>query len=93
MTKVAVIQTAFPGDVILSLPIYQALKDKDPSGHTAAIVRPESVCLLESNPFIDNIIPFDKYGADRGFNGIAKLAAKLRAIEGVEVQRMVFEHD
>ncbi len=90
MTRIAVIQTAFPGDVILSLPIYQALKDKDSSCHTAAVVRPESVCLIDSNPFVDEVIPFDKYGADRGFNGIAKMAAKLRGLDkAIVVQRHI----
>ncbi len=90
MTRVAVIQTAFPGDVILSLPIYQALKENDPACHCAAVVRPESVRLFESNPYVDEIIPFDKYGADRGFNGIARLAAKLRGYDkAVVVQRHI----
>ncbi|HBC47001.1 MAG TPA: lipopolysaccharide heptosyltransferase II [candidate division Zixibacteria bacterium] len=86
--KIAVIQTAFPGDVILSLPLYEALKDLYPNSRLAAVVRPESVCLLKSNPFINEIIPFDKYGADSGPAGLFRIASKLKGYDqAVIVQR------
>jgi heptosyltransferase-2 len=88
MTRTAVIQTAFPGDVILSLPLYRALKDLDPLSHLAGVVRPESACLLKNNPYIDDIIPYDKYGVEKGFNGIARMASRLRGYDrAVLVQR------
>jgi heptosyltransferase-2 len=88
MSKIAVIQTAFPGDVILSLPIYEALKDRDSSSYLAGVVRPESACLLKNNPYIDEVIPFDKYGKDRGLNGISTIASKLKGYDmAILVQR------
>jgi heptosyltransferase II len=86
--KIAVIQTAFPGDVILSLPLYEALKDIQTGCFLAAVVRPESVSLLKNNPFIDEIIAFDKYGADRGVRGMARIASKLKGYDkAILVQR------
>jgi heptosyltransferase-2 len=88
VTKIAVIQTAFPGDVILSLPLYQALKARDSSSYLAAVVRPESVCLLKNNPFVDEVIPFDKYGNDQGLNGITAMSSKLKGYDmAILVQR------
>jgi heptosyltransferase-2 len=88
MSKIAVIQTAFPGDVVLSLPLYRALKDRDSSSYLTGVVRPESICLLRNNPFIDEIIPFDKYGEDRGFNGITAMSSKLKGYDtAIIVQR------
>lgn len=82
------IQTAFPGDVILSTPIAEALKSRYPGCKTSMVVRPESECLLEDNPFIDNIIVFDKYGSDKGIGGMRRTAAKLRGHHmAVVVQR------
>jgi heptosyltransferase-2 len=88
MKKIAVIQTAFPGDVILSLPLFNALKDISPESQLTAVVRPESVCLLKNNPFVDQIIQFDKYGSDRGLRGIRRLAKKLKGYDkAIIIQR------
>ncbi len=86
--RIAVIQTAFPGDVILCTPVFEGLKSQYPDWETAAVVRPESVSLIEGNPFIDRIIPFDKYGADRGVRGILRMAGKLKGFDrAVIIQR------
>lgn len=78
MQRVAVIQTAFPGDVILSTPMFEALKEKFPGCETVAVVRPESAGLLERDPNVDEIEVFDKYGVDKGITGIFGLAGRLR---------------
>jgi len=86
--NIVVIQTAFPGDVILSTAIFEALKVKYPGSHAAAVVRPESVCLLRGNPFIDDIIPFDKYGDSGGISGIFRMARRLRGFDkAIIIQR------
>lgn len=88
MKKIVVIQTAFPGDVILSTPIYEAFREVYPESRAAAVVRPESVCLLKGNPNIDDIIPFDKYGGDHGIVGIFKMASQLRGFDmAIIIQR------
>jgi len=76
--KIAVIQTAFPGDVILSTPIFTALVDKYRNCKITAVVRPESEILLRHNPNIENIIVYDKYGKDKGILGIYRLAKELK---------------
>ena len=58
MARVAVIQTAFPGDVILCTPVFESLHS---AGHEViAVVRPQAVRLIEHNPHIEKIIPYDK---------------------------------
>lgn len=81
MSGVAIIQTAFPGDVILASPMFQALKDKDPGCETVAVIRPESEPLLRNNPFVDGIVAFDKYGADKGISGVLKTSSRLRGCQ------------
>ncbi len=88
MAKIAVIQTAFPGDVVLSTPVFEALKNELPGCETVAMVRPESVALLESNPHIDCVLPFDKYGADKGLSGLMRTAARLKGCDrAIIIQR------
>ncbi len=86
--KIAVIQTAFPGDVILATSLFEALKDSYPRSKITAIVRPESYLLIKNNPFLDNIIIFDKYGNDRGLFGLFRVARKLSGFDwAIIVQR------
>jgi heptosyltransferase-2 len=88
MLRVAVIQTAFPGDVILSTAIFEALKAKEPQCESTAVVRPESICLLKNNPYIDKIIAYDKYGLDRGVTGVFRIASQLKGYDrAIIVQR------
>ncbi len=88
MAKIAVIQTAFPGDVVLSTPVYEALKDRFPGCETVAMVRPESMALLKYNPHIDCVLSFDKYGADKGLSGLIRTAARLKGCDrAIIIQR------
>lgn len=88
MEKIAVIQTAFPGDVILATPLFEALKDSYPQSKITAIVRPESYLLIKNNPFLDDIIIFDKYGKDKGLFGLFRVARKLSGFDwAIIVQR------
>lgn len=59
MSKVAVIQTAFHGDVILCTPMFESLKS---AGHeVVAVVRPQAELLIRHNPYIDEIVLYDKH--------------------------------
>jgi len=78
MKKIAVIQTAFPGDVILATPVFEALKDIHHETHLAAVIRPESNALLKDNPNIDEIIVYDKYGKDKGLRGLLRISRILK---------------
>lgn len=81
MPRIAVIQTAFPGDVILSTAMFRAIHDKYPGCEIVAVVRPECESLVESNPLVNDVVVFDKYGIDRGLSGIMRMAGKLRGCE------------
>jgi heptosyltransferase-2 len=88
MTRIAVIQTAFPGDVILATPVFEAIKVNRPNSLLSAVVRPESACILRDNPYVDNIIVYDKYRADKGISGIRKIASLLMGHdEAIIIQR------
>ncbi|NLI15618.1 MAG: glycosyltransferase family 9 protein [candidate division Zixibacteria bacterium] len=86
MARIAVIQTAFPGDVILSTPIFEALKS---GGHeSVAIVRPSAEPLLRHNPHIMKIISYDKSAGIRAF---FETVAEIRSLE-CEIALIVQKH-
>jgi heptosyltransferase-2 len=78
MTAVAVIQTAFIGDVVLATPLFEAARRSSPDTRIIAVVRRGCDNLLENNPHIDTILVWDKQGKGRGIGGILSLAGQLR---------------
>jgi heptosyltransferase-2 len=54
--RILIAQTAFLGDVVLSTPLMQAIRDRWPRAYVAAMVRPPAVSLLEGLPFLDAVL-------------------------------------
>lgn len=76
--KVLIIQTAFYGDVILSLPLVQILKQEKPDCDIDFMCIPKTAEILKGNPYIRDIIIFDKHGSARGISGFKNLIKKVR---------------
>ncbi len=74
-----VVQTAFLGDVILTLPLVQRLAEQ--CGPVDVVTTPLAVPLVATHPAVRQVIPFDKQGRDRGLGGLRHLAARLRATD------------
>jgi heptosyltransferase II len=77
--RILVIQTAFIGDAILTLPLIQILKKKYPYSSIDVVVVPRTVDVFSNHPAISSIIPYDKRGKDSGLIGFFRLLKKLRA--------------
>jgi heptosyltransferase II len=73
-----VIQTAFPGDVILTTPLIRRVAERLESPVDAVVI-PGAAPALEHHPCIRDVIVFDKKGADRGARGLWRTARRLRA--------------
>jgi len=76
--KVLVIRTDRIGDLIVSTPVFKAIKDRYPDAHIAAMVSPYTADLLVHNPFVDEIIICDRKGGHRGIRGLLKLTGEVR---------------
>jgi heptosyltransferase-2 len=74
--KILILQTAFLGDVILTLPLVQVLKKNFPESEIDFVCIPGTSEILKNNPHIHEIIPYDKRNA--GVNGFTGLIKKLR---------------
>jgi heptosyltransferase-2 len=77
--RILLFQTAFIGDVVLMLPLAQALRRVFPDAWIAAVTIPASAGLLANHPAINEVLIFDKRGAHRGYHGIRSMAATLRS--------------
>ncbi len=78
--NILVVQTAFLGDVILTLPMIQTLHRQLPSANIDVVVIPQAVGLLANHPAIHEVISYDKHS----YGGIAtyfRLRKKLRVAE------------
>ena len=76
--KVLIIQTAFLGDMVLTLPMIQALKNKAPDVSLNLLSVPRNAGILKENPVIDEIITYDKKGNQKGLIALSGLIRDIK---------------
>ncbi|MDZ4711183.1 MAG: glycosyltransferase family 9 protein [bacterium] len=77
--KILIIQTAFLGDVILTLPLVQVLNQKFPKSKIDFLCIPQTSGLLKNNPFINETIVYDKRNS--GNRSLDELIKTLKSNE------------
>ena len=60
MKNILVVKLSAIGDVIHALPVSYAIKETYPDAHLTWVVEPPAYPLLEGNPYIDELILFEK---------------------------------
>ncbi|MGE4421719.1 MAG: lipopolysaccharide heptosyltransferase II [Pseudodesulfovibrio sp.] len=75
--KIAVWQTAFLGDAVLTLPLLRALKDRYPDAEIHFFVRAGVQSVFEGQPEIAQVRPFAKRGAQKSLNAAVRLGWEL----------------
>lgn len=58
--RILVIKLRHIGDVLLSTGVFRTLKENFPNSMVAALVNKDSEAMLEKNPYIDEIIGYDR---------------------------------
>ncbi|SJZ92915.1 heptosyltransferase-2 [Cetobacterium ceti] len=76
--RILIIHTAFIGDIVLSTPMIKALKEKYPQSEITYVTTPAGASILRNNPYLSEIIAYDKRGAHRGIKGVYELGKRLR---------------
>ncbi|MFH1381172.1 MAG: lipopolysaccharide heptosyltransferase II, partial [Candidatus Omnitrophota bacterium] len=66
------------GDVVLSTPAIKAVRDKYPDSYIAFMVRPYAKDIVDGNPYLDEVIIYDKYGKQKGLISTILFALDLR---------------
>jgi heptosyltransferase-2 len=82
--RIAVVQTAYTGDVALALPLMEALRQLHRESWRAMVVLPSTAELAACAAAVDEVLVFDKRGAHRGVAGLRWCAEQLRR-RGVEL--------
>jgi heptosyltransferase II len=77
--RILIIQTAFLGDVVLTIPLIMATKKAFPDAYLSVMVIPKGKDILQNNPDIDELIVYDKKGKDRSWIAFRALVAKTKA--------------
>ena len=66
------------GDVMLTTPVFQAVRRAFPDAWIAVMVRPETREIVEGNPYINEVIVYDKRGHQKCLSGNLSFARALR---------------
>jgi len=72
-----VVQTAFLGDVILTIPLLAALAERH--GPVDVLVTPAAAPLIETHPAVRTVLTYDKHGTERGVRAFIAMTRRLRS--------------
>ncbi len=73
-----VIQTAFLGDVVLTLPLLNAIVEQWHDSEIQFIARPEAANVIETAPGIADVVIYDKRGNDSAFGGWWRIKNRIQ---------------
>ncbi len=78
MRKILIARTDRMGDVLLSTPVLRAVREAYPDSYIAVMTRPYTKDCVEGNPYIDEVIIYDKRGRHKNILDSFKFALDLR---------------
>jgi len=78
INKILIMQTAFPGDIILTTPLIQATRLQFPTAKIDFLTIPVCQNLIETHPALNQVIIFDKRGQHKGWRRVWHLAKHLQ---------------
>jgi heptosyltransferase II len=78
--RIVVVQTAFLGDTVFTSALARSLIDRFPEAAVDLCVSPRGRDVALAIPGVAEVIVFDKRGADRGPQGLFRMARRLREL-------------
>lgn len=78
MEKILVIQTAFIGDAVLTLPMIEKLKDKFPLDEIHVLCIPSTQEIFSASPFVSEVLVMDKKSDHRSIFKLYEFANRIR---------------
>ncbi|MHB8580313.1 MAG: glycosyltransferase family 9 protein [Ignavibacteriaceae bacterium] len=79
MEKILIIQTAFIGDAILTLPMIQKLNELFPNSQIDVVAIPSTTEIFSASPFINEVILLDKKNKHKSFWVLIMFSKELRS--------------
>ncbi|RKY88990.1 lipopolysaccharide heptosyltransferase II [candidate division KSB1 bacterium] len=77
--KILIVQTAFIGDVILTIPLVKSIKKYFKESKIYFLLKPDSLNLLEGIPEISELITYDKKTKEKGIKPFIKIIKKIKS--------------
>ena len=77
--RVLILQTAFLGDVVLTLPLIARLRQHFPQAQMEVLTVPAHAAVLQQQAGIDTVMTYDKHGQQRGIRGFCTMVRQVRA--------------
>jgi len=77
-TKILVVRPDRIGDVVLSTPVFEALKSHNLDAEVSVLVRDQVVPVVEHNPFVSKVLAYSPTTTHKGFSGFWRLVRDIR---------------
>lgn len=77
--RILITRTDRIGDLVLTTPLFKALREKFPKAHLAVLVFLEHREIVQGNPFINEVILYDKNGTEKDLLGQLLFSQRLRS--------------
>jgi heptosyltransferase-2 len=77
--RVLIVQTAFLGDVVLTLPLIATLQQYFSDVQVDVVTVPAHAAVLQQQPGIHRVIAYDKRGKQRGLRGFLAVVRQIQA--------------
>lgn len=78
MRKVLLVRADRMGDVVLTTPVFSAIKEQRPDWKVGVLVSREYGDLVRANPFVDEVFLYDKDGSEKSLLGNWRFISRLR---------------
>ncbi|MGA9117621.1 MAG: glycosyltransferase family 9 protein [Bacteroidota bacterium] len=78
-TRFLVVQTGFLGDLVLTLPCVQLLRDRMEGALITVAAIPPTAPALENHPAVAGVLVYDKKGSDAGWAGFRRVKGAVRS--------------
>ncbi len=76
--RILIVRTDRIGDVLLSTPVIKAFRDNYPHAYIAMMASPYGKNVVEDNPYLDEVIVYDKDGKHKSWARSLKFARNLK---------------
>ncbi|MCX5712746.1 MAG: lipopolysaccharide heptosyltransferase II, partial [Candidatus Omnitrophica bacterium] len=76
--RILVVRTDRIGDVVLSTPVLKGLRENFPQAYIAMMVSPYAKDIVEGNPFVDEVITYDKDAKHKSWFESMKFSRNLK---------------
>ena len=76
--RILIARTDRIGDVLLSTPVIKAMRDSYPDAYIAMMVSPYARDIVDGNPYLDEVIIYDKDGKHKSWMRSVKFARNLK---------------